>query len=601
MKKLLMATLLFSAGVLAGWGQTATVTCAAASGTYPVGTTTLNIPCTVTVAAAVVPVATLPMITSFTASPTTITVGSAAKLSWSVSGATTLTINGENVLTVTSLTVSPTATTTYVMEATNSAGTVSQSVTVTVDAAAPTPTGTALTACQDITTTGSYYLANDVSSAGTCFGIDANNIVLNLNGHTITYGTGGGTTPTPAIEAHDSWWNGSPNYTGTSYASSSNHSNAEIYGGKIVQSPNAAPFSSAIAYGEGTYYAPAYIHDLTATFQNQGAQFVSMLYQPCGTRIEHNTIYDNVTNIQQPGQGALSARSAFQGQVIYLQGTENNSCAIGDTISDNAIVGGPQGGIRTVDQNSTIDGNDISQNATYSNDWCVEISADGTTAENNNCHPKSGRGINIDASHVTVSGNTIDVTELKQNTEYNGCELDGTVGIRLESMYLGNYHPVPVGVSITKNTITAVSTACEALALDLVYLEPSVQADITGNVITTTNTGASFDAAFAPDDTDGTGLTITGNTISSMSEYFFGNWDGYNNFTIATNTWKGSPVNTVVADDGACSPYNGNSTDTCPVAVTIVDALPNKVVCGTYSEAKVTINGTVVKQCSSTQ
>ncbi|MHB1856301.1 MAG: hypothetical protein ACYCPM_02595, partial [Acidobacteriaceae bacterium] len=104
-----------------------------------------------------------------------------------------------------------------------------------------------------------------MSSAGTCFGIDANNITLNLNGHTITYGTGGGSTPTPAIEGHDSWWTGTPNYTGTSYSSSSQHSGLEVYGGNIVQSTNSATFSDVFAFGQGTFSSAPYIHDITAT------------------------------------------------------------------------------------------------------------------------------------------------------------------------------------------------------------------------------------------------------------------------------------------------------------------------------------------------
>ena len=47
--------------------------------------------------------------------------------------------------------------------------------------------GTSVTTCGDITSSGTYVLQNDVSSDGTCFTIKAPNVVLNLNGHTITY------------------------------------------------------------------------------------------------------------------------------------------------------------------------------------------------------------------------------------------------------------------------------------------------------------------------------------------------------------------------------------------------------------------------------
>ncbi len=79
---------------------------------------------------------TAPVVSSFGANPTSITSGSASTLSWVVTGATSLAIDqGVGVVTGTSVSVRPTATTTYKLTATNSAGdTVSSPVTVTVNA-----------------------------------------------------------------------------------------------------------------------------------------------------------------------------------------------------------------------------------------------------------------------------------------------------------------------------------------------------------------------------------------------------------------------------------------------------------------------------------
>ncbi|MGC1870129.1 MAG: right-handed parallel beta-helix repeat-containing protein [Acidobacteriaceae bacterium] len=471
------------------------------------------------------------------------------------------------------------------------------------------PTGTALTACKDLTASGSYYLANDVSSAGTCFGIDANNITLNLNGHTITYGTGGGSTPTPAIEGHDSWWTGTPNYTGTSYASSSQHSGLEVYGGSIVQSPNSATFSDVFAFGQGTFSSAPYIHDITATFQNTGAQFYNSAYLPTGAKIENNTIYDNVTNIQQPGQGYLSARAAFQGEAIYVSGQENNPVTSGDLISGNKIVGGPQGGILTLNQYSTISNNDIAQNATYSNDWCVEIDSDHTTATGNNCHPTSGRGINIDANYVTVENNTLNTTELPQNMEYGtngqpGCELGGAYGVRIETMPLGPSQPgATTNDTVSGNTINVTANACNAMGVDLIYIPATATGlNVTGNIITTTNAGKSGvqDAGLQFDDAFGNGISITGNTVTSTDEWMYGWWDGYSGITVGHNTWNGTPSLTFLAQDGGCDPTQTDSGASCPVSINITDSLPNKVSCGAESTAKITVNGQVT-QCKPTE
>jgi uncharacterized protein YkwD/chitodextrinase len=86
------------------------------------------------------PPSTAPAIASFSANPASITAGQSATLSWSVSGATALSIdNGIGAVTGSgSRAVTPAQTTTYRLTATNNAGTSSKSVTVTV-APASTP------------------------------------------------------------------------------------------------------------------------------------------------------------------------------------------------------------------------------------------------------------------------------------------------------------------------------------------------------------------------------------------------------------------------------------------------------------------------------
>ena len=83
--------------------------------------------------------ATAPIIESFVASPVSLTTGASSTLSWSVSGAATLSISpaaGSVSGTTGTLSVSPAATTTYTFTASNTAGTVTATATVTV---APPP------------------------------------------------------------------------------------------------------------------------------------------------------------------------------------------------------------------------------------------------------------------------------------------------------------------------------------------------------------------------------------------------------------------------------------------------------------------------------
>jgi hypothetical protein len=75
----------------------------------------------------------LPVIASFVASPTTITSGQSSTLSWNVTGATSLSLNqGIGVVTGTSRSVSPAATTTYTLTATNAGGSTTKMTTVNV-------------------------------------------------------------------------------------------------------------------------------------------------------------------------------------------------------------------------------------------------------------------------------------------------------------------------------------------------------------------------------------------------------------------------------------------------------------------------------------
>jgi len=85
-----------------------------------------------------VPSTPAPVIESFTAAPTTVPAGSTTQLSWSVTGAASLSIdNGVGPVSGTSLVVTPTGTTTYQLTATGAGGSASRFVVVTVSNAVP--------------------------------------------------------------------------------------------------------------------------------------------------------------------------------------------------------------------------------------------------------------------------------------------------------------------------------------------------------------------------------------------------------------------------------------------------------------------------------
>ena len=93
---------------------------------------TVTAPVTVTVATG-----TIPQIVVFVATPQNIDPGSSTKLCWQVNGATSISITpdvGSNLNANDCATVSPAATTTYTLTATNATGTIQANTTVNVGA-----------------------------------------------------------------------------------------------------------------------------------------------------------------------------------------------------------------------------------------------------------------------------------------------------------------------------------------------------------------------------------------------------------------------------------------------------------------------------------
>ena len=470
-----------------------------------------------------------------------------------------------------------------------------------------TPTGTPLTACGDLTTTGTFYLANDVtSSGGTCFWIDADNITLNLNGHTITYGGTTESLPTPGIVLADSF------YTGIFQSgTTTNHNGFVLTGpGTIQDAPSDATIQNAAIWAGQTAgnISPApSIKDVTFTTNGSKANAIYATFTLSGWDVENNVVsMNNNTPL------SLSDRSAFLGMAIHIGDPEQAAGVIADTISNNTITAAQQGGIRTTHQNAVIDGNDITFNSKTSNDFCIDSPADGQTVHLNNCHPTSGRGLHVNASNTTLSNNTINVIELKQNAEYgtppgtpNGCELDGTYGIQVE---FDDFQGIaPTNVQISNNGITATAGDCDAIGMRMTSMDTSGTVTWTSNTVTTTNSagvGLDYGISFDADQEGGSKFSFVTNTINSMHAYVGVGYDGNASTIGSGQTWNGTHAYIVdnangFEDFGTAAPPRPTFTQT----TTLVDAVPagatSNVLCGGVAGGTVTINGTVTT-CGST-
>ena len=138
------------------------------------------------------PPPTLPTISSFAASPASILQGQSTTLSWTTSGATSLSISGIGTVTgLTSKPVTPTTTTTYVLTATNSAGSKTANFTVmvsAVDSQAPTAPVLTSASASGPTQVKLAWAASSDNVAVTGYRINRNGVLLTtVSASTLSY------------------------------------------------------------------------------------------------------------------------------------------------------------------------------------------------------------------------------------------------------------------------------------------------------------------------------------------------------------------------------------------------------------------------------
>jgi len=195
-----------------------------------------------------------PAIASFTATPSSITAGQPSSLSWSVTGATTVSINNGvgTVSSTGSSIVSPTQTTAYALTAANSTGSTTAVVTVTVTTATSTQPPTApvlLTAVAKGPTEVDLTWSAASDSAGVAgYQVSRNGSVLaSVGGKTLAYAdhtAAPGTTYTYTVKAYDAAGN---------YSSASNNLQATTLQAITTPTGAACPVPAVNAF-TGCYY-----------------------------------------------------------------------------------------------------------------------------------------------------------------------------------------------------------------------------------------------------------------------------------------------------------------------------------------------------------
>jgi hypothetical protein len=327
-----------------------------------------------------------------------------------------------------------------------------------------------------------YVLQNNVSSPDTCFPVTASGVTLNLNGHTITFGTqpskaGKARYGVSAISCWDFTLN--PGGLAEGAACGDDSANLAVIGpGNITQGANAGPYSHCIRIGQQAGSGSLTVRKVSFSFSSPGSAGVWTTFSSGSMTLSGNT-YNN-------GVKFVGSRSQIDGTSIGFYASGGGSAA---SVSGETIRGGPQGAILIEAPGSTVHDNEISQGnpagtrdcpnpgagCQFTNDFAIYAWANHSSIYNNTIHSLEGRGIQLaggtgtggsakhedgsGASDVSVHDNDIIAIEHANNPEYNGCELDGAFGIEFKD--------TPSNVRVEHNRVEADASDCMGGALRL--------------------------------------------------------------------------------------------------------------------------------------
>lgn len=218
-------------------------------------------------------------------------------------------------------------------------------------------TKTDLSACGTLSTTNAFYqLTADLSASGSCLLIAANGVSINLNGHTITYQTGGsGSTGCVfgvyAAPSFDSFWNTGQCANGNATSSTANA--FSVFNGTITQGSCLGGPDNFAGTSSGEFMGSDPI--LVGQFNASNASNVSIFnlqFNTCAgsTQSIYSRQISNGWTIHDTNTTSkvveVQSRSNYQHMGIALcNNCQNAGNTTGATIYNNSISGGAGGGI----------------------------------------------------------------------------------------------------------------------------------------------------------------------------------------------------------------------------------------------------------------
>ena len=295
-----------------------------------------------------------------------------------------------------------------------------------------------------------------------------------------------------------------------------------IKNGTIEQGTASALYGDAISLGQINASNNIEITDIVTRVHGPSSINIKSQYLS-NLNIHHNTFFNDVTTVTN--------RHQVEGTSVKIEYGDNH------IVNNNTISGGAQGGIQiSGGPGSRIYGNDISQNGRYTNDFSIYAWSPGIEVYDNYVHPQSGRGISVIKYDSQVHDNTVEVRELRQNQEYNGCQIGGAYGIQLEEdTWSGpNYNN-----NIYSNTVTAYADQCDGRALRVTSLDADGTSYVRDNILRAVRVGNSsaVAAAYYPGYNDN-GILIENNTLIADSSHVYLYWNGSLNTLLQSNAFS---------------------------------------------------------------
>jgi len=225
---------------------------------------------------------------------------------------------------------------------------------------------------------GKYLLTEDIAAPGSAITIAAADVVLDLDGRTVRFGTKAGKQAAGIqIRAKGS---------------------VIVRNGVMVQGDRSADYSAAV---ESRWRAfPRDIYAMTVTVHRPNGYPVKFLGGSSGVKVHHNLLTSRVAKIESrhyPGNDLIR---------VDLDKSDDSACRI----YDNILTGGCHRGITVTGESSgsKISGNDIRHRAMYVNGYAINLHAPGIEAYGNRI-TSTGRGMHLTRPKLIVRDNHLDL------------------------------------------------------------------------------------------------------------------------------------------------------------------------------------------------